>query len=224
MKNFIKKAVFLVGIFSFIISICGCNKSSDTVKSEIDFSKFSQQERISYVDQFLISNYNIDCDIAEVKKKQVTAVKNDEHYFTTAITPNGEIISVWVTNSGQITDSYFLVESADDLSDHFTNIISNVLPDCKVKITTEMTDIPTRKLMPGENIQEYLNTQPTHTYIRIFVSDDLIVNESDINKLQNALSYCNASLYVYLCNNLVSVDVNNYDYSTYSFMRNIRKD
>ncbi len=142
---------------------------------------------------------------------------NEENYFATAMTENNDIVSVWVTPDGKITDSYFLIEQADRLSGFFTTKVQDIIPNCKVQSYTELRDLQTSELSINNNIEEYLSTQPTFSYVRVFVDQEADINEETVNRLQSALSFCNGTLYIYECNDLDVVDPNNYDFSDYSY-------
>lgn len=223
MKKILIRVVLMMGMFAFVLSNAGCSKKPETVENEVEFSTYTQQERKDYVSKYLTDNYKIKCNISDVKQRQVTAIKNEEYYFATATTDDGKIISVWITGAGEITDTFFLNDLSDVLVNHFTSKANEILPGCKVKAYTEMREIPTSKLSRGDDIESYLYNQPAYTYIRVFVDSDVNLNNDIVNDLQAAFNYCDASLYVYICEDVENIDINTYDLTSYTYEIDVEK-
>lgn len=222
MKKYIVKVVLVVGLLTIICGSIGCARRSNPVEHEVNFSTYTQSERKEYIKKYLHEEYGINCNVSDVKQKQETAIKNEDYYYATATTSEKQIISVWVTTTGKIVDSYFLIENAGNIQDYFEKEIQTVIPVFRIKTYTEMREIP-KTVFDSKDIRNFLENEDTFTYIRVFVDDSSNVDDKCVEKIAENLDYCNASLYVYFCENIEEVDFNTYDLSTYKFFRNIEK-
>lgn len=213
--NKLVKVVLVMGLFAFIFGTAGCTKYPNKIESEVKFSTYTQQERQDYVRNHLQQKYQLNCSISEVKKKQLTAIKNEEFYFATATTETNDLISVWISNDGNVTDTVFMLNMNEDITAFFKSAINNELPEFKIKTYTEMRDIPSHELTNVSNIRNYLHGEDTYTYIRIFVDNATDISDSTLNELQTLLNFCNCSIYIYECdlNDIDTVVLSNYIYS-----------
>lgn len=212
-----------MGLFTFIFGILGCNKQTAPLENEVKFSKYSQQARKDYINEYLQENYNLNCKISEVKQKQVTALKNEDYYFATATTATGDIISVWVSNTGEIKDSFSLIKMSDEISAIFSNKVHQIIPGCEVYSYTEFRDFPTSDLISSSNVELYLQQQPTYTYVRIFTDEEVYISEATMDSLQSAMGDFDSSIYLYKCDNLTNFDYKSYDLSSYELSRTVEK-
>ena len=213
--NKLVKVVLVMGVFAIIFGSAGCAKYPNKIESKVKLSAYTQQERQDYVRNYLQQKYQLNCSVSEVKKKQLTAIKNEEFYFATATTEISDLISVWISNDGNVTDTVFLLNMEEDITAFFKLTINNKLPEFKIKTYTEMRDIPSRELTNVSNIRDYLNREDTYTYIRIFVDNATDISDSTLNELQTLLNFCNCSIYIYECdlNDIDTVVLSNYVYS-----------
>lgn len=214
-----------MGLLALILSLGGCFrrlKEPDATENKIRFVSYSQQERQDYIRKYLFENYGLDCEISEVKQKQITVFKNEENFFATARTGSNSIC-VWVSPTGEITDSVFLLQMADDITEFFTEKIEAVIPEFKVRVYSELRKIPTSKLTTSENIDEYFKNEPVYTFLRIFVNDQASASETTIDELQDSLKGYDADVYLYVCENLDDLDIETYDLTKYQYFRSIEK-
>lgn len=222
MKMYIAKVVLVVGLLTFICGSIGCARRSNPVENEVKFSTYTQSERKEYIEKYFYEEYGISCDVSDVKQKQETAIKNEDYYYATATTSDNQFISVWVTTSGKIVDSYFLIENAGTIQDYFEKEIQTVIPVFRIKTYTEMREMP-KTVFDSKDIRNFLKNEDSFTYIRVFVDDSISIDDECVEKIAEKLDYCNASLYIYLCENIEDVDFNTYNLSAYKYFRNIEK-
>lgn len=223
MKSLFVRVILIMGLFSFILGCLGCSKGKDSVEDEIKFSNFSDKEKVDYVKSFFKDNYNLDCTVSEVEQRQVDVFENEDDYFAIVTTPDNEIISVWISKDGKITDTYFLLEMDAELSKYFQLKAEDVFGECKVVSYTELREKPSYKLSDALDIENYLEFQPTFSYIRIFLEKDIDISEKNLDDFQSVLCQCDSQVYIYLCEDLEGLDIINYDISQYDYTRKIEK-
>lgn len=144
--------------------------------------------------------------------------------LATAITKENDVISVWITKAGEITDSVFLLEMAEEITKYFTEKVNYILPESKVKAYSELRDIPSAQLNSSENIETYLQQQPVFSYVRIFVDSDNYNQENTMNMLEQVFDGQDATWYVYLCDNPDAIDLSFYDLSKFDYSGSVEKD
>lgn len=223
MKSLLVRVILIMGLFSFIFGCLGCSKGSNSVKDEIKFSSFSDEEKMDYVRHFFKDNYNLDCTVSEVEQRQVDVFENEDDYFAIVTTPSNKMISVWISKVGEITDTYFLLELESELSKYFQSKAEEVFGECKVISYTELREKPSYKLSDASDIENYLEHQSTFSYIRIFVEKDINITEKNLDDFQSVLCQCDSQVYIYVCEDLQELDIVNYDISQYSYTRKIER-
>lgn len=222
MKNLIVKVVLVVGLFTFIFGSTGCSKQPNPVENEVKFSTYTQSERKEYIKNYFQEEYGITCVVSDVKQKQETAIKNEDYYFATATTPDDEIISVWISTSGEIVDSYFLLQNSEIIQAEFENEIRRVIPEFRIKTYSEMREIP-QSVFSANDVRGFLENEDVFSYIRVFVDDSRNIDDACVEEIAEKLGFCDASLYVYVCENIDDVNFSTYDLSAYDFSRSIEK-
>ncbi len=222
MKRFITLAL-AIGLLASVLCCSGCLKRNRHPENEIKFGTFSQQERKDYINDFLEMEYGLSGEVSEVKQKQIDPFRNEDHYFATVRSQDKGVISVWVSNEGEITDTVFLLDMQPQLADYFKAILAKKIPSFKLKAYTEMRDIPTETLTNADDIQDFLINQKTFSYIRVFVDDPAIANEELLDELEQGLHFCEASVYLYVCDDLNNLDISTYDLHSYTCSRKIEK-
>lgn len=224
MKIF-KNITLILLAATLLTSFVGCSfnlNKSNKPEGEIAFSQLTQQERKDYISNFLYKNYNLNCDISEVKQKQINAIENEDFYF--AIADAGEdIISVWISKEGEIIDSYFMLELSDCFTEFFSTKVKHVITEFKIKTYSELRDIPTQKITPDDDIENYLQKEPVFTYVHIFVDGETI-SEENINQIKNLFTGYDVDLYIHVCEDIDNVDIDTYDLSLYDHLITVRKD
>ena len=220
----LKKVVIIMGIIAFVIGIIGCAKQSGSVKDEVKFSNFSQQERQQYVSDYFKSKYDLNCVVSEVKQRQINVFQNEEYYFATVKIEECNTVSVWISKSGEIIDSLFVNDMQEEINEYYKTIIEKIYPQCVVRTYTELRNIPQKTWRASDDIVEFLSTEPVYSHIRIFVESTELLLQDDFDRLTHNLDICDASIFVYQSSNVDSVDIDNYDLSSYLYTKEIIKD
>lgn len=215
-KLFNRILITIVVIFSF--TACAPHNN-------VSFSTYSQQERQEYIQNYLKENYGFnDCRISEVKHKQINVLQNEDYYFATATTLDDDIISVWVSKDGKITDSAFLLDMQNELENHFKVLINKWVSHYRLKVYTEMRDIPTKKWTNEDNIDDFLRIENAYSIIRIFVDESESVTEDMIQSVKESLNGYDGCLYVHKCSNVDQVNLDTYDFSSYLYYEELKEE
>ncbi len=110
-----------------------------------------------------------------------------------------------------------------EIHDFFAQIIRNIIPVFKLYAYTDILEIPSEKHSNADNIKSYLAKENTLTPLYIFVDDSAYAVEGLFDELEQELNFCNADLYLYVCDDLDSVDIQNYDLLSYQYSRSVFK-
>lgn len=228
MENLLFKVAIAMGILALIVGCIGCSRQgvtnqSSSVKDEVKFSTYSQQERQEYIQEYFKRKYGLECQISEVKQRQINIVKNEDYYFATAITEGQEIVSVWVSKNGEISESVFLLDMQNDITEFFQSKINYLLSDYIVKSYTELRDIPTKQWNASDDIEDFLQTENVHSYLRVFLNDTENISEKIFQDLTEAINGYDISLYMYSCPNINEIDFDTFDLSLFMFSKDIEK-
>jgi hypothetical protein len=208
-------------IISFVF--CSCDYSLNIKEEKILFSKFTQDERKEYIADYLMTNYHESYDISEVKKRQIDAIRNEEDYYAIATDPNGNMIDIWVSNYGEITDDKFLLDVQNKIETKFTEIIKKEFTECDISCSAYLDSPPSRKWDNSSDIDDIFDVEDVYIYVRVFISDAYNrINENLLNEIKNQLNFCNGRLFIYECNN--TSDMEEFDYSDYSFYVDFTKE
>lgn len=225
MKNRLRIPAMAVAILmtAGCLSSCLRKPPEENKEDKIRFGTFSQQERKDYINDFLESRYGCSGRVSEVRQKQIDPFRSEDHYFATVRTPEDDVISVWVSKEGEITDTVFLRDIQPQLSDFFSEILGRSLPDFKLRAYTEMRAIPTEKLTKAENIKRFLMEQDTFSYLRVFVEDPALLSEALLDDLEQELNFCQGTVYLYVCDDLDTLDIETCDLYSYQLSRDLQK-
>ncbi len=209
-KHLVTMVLALILLGALLLSCTGCFRSTPQ-EERLRFSLLSQEEKRSYITDYLQQTYGLTCTIdQDVHQKQDGPFLLEDQFFAVATTEERELITLWVTKDGKITDSVFLLQMAEELTDYFTAEVQELVPDCKVNTHTNMVKIPTDTLTDAGEIRDFLTEQPTETFLRIYVDSDADVGEALVEELIRTFSYCTIHISVYVCDDLDAVDVKNY--------------
>lgn len=222
MKKILIMVVLLMGIFASVFGLAGCSGKAHSEENKVKFSKFSQQERIDYVRKYLSDKYGYDCEITEVNRKQVNMFKTEDCFFASTVM-NGNVISIWITDDGSITDDVYLLDMSDELSAFFKAKVEQVIPVCKVFVRTTMNSLPDNTAITKESIDSYLKNEPALSYVRIFVNKDTGFLQKGLDNLSRLLKDYEVDLFVYLCDDIEKIEIGSYDLSAFDYSARIKK-
>lgn len=212
----------MMGLFSFIFNCTGCTHQENK-EDEVKFSTYTQQQRKEYIINHLEDKYGQSYNVSEVKQKQETAIKNEDFYFATATAENGEVLSIWVSKNGAITDSHFLIDLKDEITSIFSTILEKEYSNMYVDVYTEMRGVPQQSWESQDDMETMLSSEETYSYVRVFVQDINELNQEKVDDIANNLGFCNGELLIYICENIQDVDIENFDATSYIYASKIRK-
>ncbi len=221
-----KRFVITALILGICTAVCcsGCLfRRPAPEENEVKFSAFTQEERKDYINEYLWENYGFTGEISDVMQRQIGVFDLEDHYSAFVHTPDNDSISLWISKKGEITDSMFLLDMQDDIYDYFETIIKEYIPDCKMKVYTFFLEKPSAELTKGDDVGKYLLEQPTRSKIRVFVNADAGVEESVLDAMEQVLEGRDVSIYIYFCDDIDSVDVEQYDRYSCTYSRSLSK-
>lgn len=224
MKKRLTATVLAAVLLVITFSCTGCLKQKEPPKKSVKFWKLTQQERKDYICDYLEKEYGLSCKIdGEVFKKCLAPFLYDDNFFALAITPDNDTILVWISDYGKITDTAFMLDMRSELADFFTDILAKTIPEFKLDTNTTILGTPSKKLTRAEDIHDFLMSENTWTCLNIFVDDPSIANEELLDELEQELNFCEASIYIYVCEDLDCLDLNSYDIHSYQYSRGVNK-
>lgn len=97
MKKYILKVIAVMGIILSLFSLFACTKNNKIDRNEmtVNFSSLTQEDKQSFVKSYIQDNYSLNCQLTEITKKKISAIENEENYYTVATTNDGFWFSVW---------------------------------------------------------------------------------------------------------------------------------
>lgn len=212
MKKIILRLTFVLAVSAAVLLFSGCTKENESKRSEntINFARFTQQERKDYINDFLWENYGFRGEISEVKQKPINFFRLEDNYFATVRADGKELISVWVSDKGEIFDTFFLQGMQPEFEEFFSAYIANRIPKFKISVSTDLYEIPEEKPENIKDIKEMLKDRSYQTCLRVFVDDGSLINEQLLEELKQELSFCSAIVYIYICDDLENLDMETY--------------
>ncbi len=210
-----KRRTFLGLTALLLVLLCaGCGRAP--ADPPFRFYNLTQPERKAYITDYLQQTYGLSCTISssDVVQRQDGPFFSEDEYFAVAATEDGNSISVWVTEGGQITDTVSLLNRQDDLADYFTAEVLTLLPECRVDSHTSMSVLPTEPLSPTGDLRTYLTEQPTDTTLRIALEQADTLTDAQVQQILDHFSYCNIDLLLYDCDDLDTVDWDTLQFDT----------
>lgn len=214
MKARILKAVLFCMCISFLLNICGCRTATGGDKKEegLKFSQFSQVEKIEYVSGYIKDQYNIEVEISEVIKRQVSSMQSEEYYYAIAKCDDTSRIYCWIDDQGKITDSKFINDMSDQIHQLFEKKTAEYLNSYKLMCSCTL-NTPTEKKWDETKIEKMIAEEDITTVIRIFVSN----NEKEKatqwadNNFNSTFDFAKGICYIYFVDDIEKVDMYNYD-------------
>lgn len=209
MKKYILKVIAVMGIILSLFSLFACTKNNKIDRNEmtVNFSSLTQEDKQSFVKSYIQDNYSLNCQLTEITKKKISAIENEENYYTVATTNDGFWFSVWITPEEKVIDTAFTYELKESVNDYIENLLSNNGINCKV-IDRFIFEQPASKIWNKTEIEEMFNAERISNIIHLYG-----VN-SDLNNYQViiALKDLNGAVYVhYKQFNPDEPDFENYD-------------
>ena len=227
MKTPLKRIIILMGLLSLFTGSIGCGRNSGaqgSPENRVVISKMSQDERKAYVREYISAAYDLDCEVSEVKQRQVSAIHNEKDYFCTATLTDGTQVSVWISRDGKLTDAYFMIGMQDRITAFFDEKIKKEFPDCVVTSYTTVTQPPEKTWTAEDSVEQFFSEESASSIIRVFFSEDGKISEKDADRLASLLEEFKGTLFVYLCEDINTIDFETFDKTSYSFTRTLGKE
>lgn len=238
-KKFIRISLILISI-TLIAGICGCTKfsvrfsaggnefasyeytmrneeSSDIETYNVSFANYTQEEKISYVVDYLSTQYGVSAEVSEVIKRQINSFSSEKYYYTIAKCSDNSIIYCWIDDYGKIWDSKFINDLEVPITHLFSTKISDKLHNYIV-ISSCTLNSPTEKTWSEDEVEEMLSTEDITVSIYVFIDEDekeTTKNEVD-SKFDNAFSFVSGRCCIYYIDepeSIQDIDLANYDLS-----------
>ena len=192
-------------------------------ENKVKFSAFTQEEKKDYINEYLWENYGFRGEITDVIQRQIGVFESEDHFTAYVSMPNKQRISIWISKKGEITDSMFLLDMHDSIYRYYETIVKEHIPDCKMRVYTDFLEKPSAELTEKDDIRTYLLEQPTSSNIRVFVNEDAGVEESVLDALEQKLGGIECTIFIYVCEDLDSVDVDSFELYSYTYHRDLSK-
>lgn len=225
MKRILLKAVLTVGLISLIFHSIGCSNSNraNSSENEVKFLTYSQQERKIYIQNYLKNNYGLTCEVSEVKKRQNNVFTSEDYYYATAKTNDQDIISIWISENGEITDSVFLLNLQEEISNYYKSVIDKYYSKYKVRVYSELVEKPQKTQIELGEIEKFLREEPVFSSVRIYIGNTEDAEKINYEELASNLNFCDAFIYIYVCDSLDDSDIDNLSLSSYKYAKKIKK-
>lgn len=173
------KVVIFMGICAFLLTVMGCGKdvesesSSSLTEPMAAFSQYSQEGRKEYVHNYLMETYGVDCDISDVNKKGIDAagIHLEEDYSAIATIDDENYFNVWISEKGEIVDSYFLMELKSTINNYFYSTFDGILDNYQVSSWISFKSKPNKQWFSSEPIENFLQSEPICAHVNIFVDE-----------------------------------------------------
>ena len=221
----ITKLLIVVVLSMFVLLCAGCaRRQSGTEERVIRFGTFSQEERKEYIIDYLEEKYGIRYEIPEDVTQQVMAYFfASGYYYASAITSQEEV-HVWVSGDGEITDNRFVIEYRDKIDALMADIIKKYYPRCEVRTITHTEGRPQETWGPDGDARLMLETEATRTSIAVFVNGQDLMTEESWEEVIPELSFCEGSVYVFVCEDIHSIDSSEINWPEYLYRVVFRKE
>lgn len=181
------KVIAIMSIIATIASFFACSKREikniDTTTS-IKFSSLTQDEKQKYVKDYLSKTYSITCELTEIKRRQVTAIKNEKDYYSVATTNDNYWFSVWITADGEIFETEFTYEIKDEINGFIKELLLQENIVCDV-IDRIVFDTPASKVWSSNEISNMFETEQIENNIHLYNIDENVTETEIIHALGN---------------------------------------
>lgn len=210
------KKVISVLLLVVLFSLCGC----------VNYGKFylmSQNDKRSYVKQELKSLYNIDCDISEIRKKEISMYENEEYYSGTASLNKNRWFPFWVDNYGNIKDTYFCVELSSSIDRYFSSYTNKYFSSDEFCLYTNtiFNTPPSKTWEIKDDLREMYKSEDITTNMFLFLKKDMVIDEDVFKRIKKDLSGYKGYLKVYYCDDVNVVVFDNWDLSKHDYFLEI---
>lgn len=217
-KNILFEVAVVLGLLSILIGGAGCKKNRDVHKEPvISIARMSQQERKAYIAEYLKKNYNLECDIGDVDKKQLTTVKMENYYFTTA-SCDDKWFTIWVSEEGEVFDTAFSLELSEGFNSLLSEKIKKYWNEYNVSNFFVFEEPSKKKWTMHDNFDELFQEEKVESIIKLFLSSN---NEREqdlvkLDELKKDLASYRGMIYVYYCEDLNEISKDSFDENSYS--------
>lgn len=214
--------------FSLFLGICGCRKPTEDpapTQDSVQFARFSQDERVNFVGEYLKMQYGLETDISEVKKRHINSFSSEEMYYAIAKCEDGSRIYCWVSENGTILDSKFINDLQDPINRLFAEKVSNKLNNYRVICNCTLNSPPSN-IWHENQIEQMLSSEDISVSVRIFVEHDekKVVEELVDDAFDESFSFASGSCYVYFVESTEADVVSNIDLTNYDLSFAFKKD
>lgn len=200
-RKCLKLAILASAVLLF--SIGGASAGAKTIRrppalADVGLFTYSQQMRKDYIGNYLKEEYGLDCTISDVRKKSSGANSIDQLYYADAETDNGNTISVWVSEQGQIYDTVFLTDMQEEIREYIRLRAKQIMPEYRVSSYTEFTVAPSEEQRAGIGVTELLHSPGVYTYIRVLIPADAPADIIEMEKQAAQFSDISGTVYFYV--------------------------
>lgn len=225
------RAVILMGVFALLLNIVGCGKhvnsvnSSNSSASQVLFSKYSQEERKDYVHKYIVETYGVTCDISDVNKKTIGSggIHLEDCYFAIATIDAKNYFNVWISDTGEIVDSYFAIEINSMINDYFFNSFSGLFNNYRVSSWISFENKPQKQWNTNDSIQEFLRSEPVCAHVNIFLDESEPLFEDTLALLCERIENIDVDIRLYRCPAISDFDKDTFEYGSCVFTKRIEK-
>lgn len=207
-------SLLLIAVLSF--SLCSCVNYGN-------FYLMSQNEKKEYVKQEIFNLYGIDCDISEIRKKEISMYENKEYYSGTASLNKNRWFTFWVDNYGNIKDTYFCIELSNSIDNYFSSFINTYYSSNEYCLYTNtvFNTPPSKSWGTEDDLREMYKSEDITTNMFLFLKKDVVKTEDIFNRLKKDLAGYKGYLKVYYCDDINDVVFDNYDLSKHDYFLEI---
>lgn len=228
MKTKFVRTVLVFMCFSLFLGIGGCGKKTDNSVSTQDsdnFAKFTQEERIHFVEEYLKTQYGLETAISDVKKRQINSFSSEEMYYAIAKCEDDSRIFCWVDENGKISDSKFINDLQNPINSLFAEKVSKKLNNYQVICNCTLNS-PTDKIWSKNQLEQMLSSEDISISVRIFVEhDEKKVVEDLVNEaFDDAFSFATGNCYIYFVESAETITVSDIDLTNYDLHFEFKKD
>lgn len=209
-NNTVKIFLIMLCVLFIITSGTGCTSN---------FNIMPQDEKREYVRQELNSLYGIDCEISEIRKKQISMFENEEYYTGTASLSKNRWFPFWIDNFGNINDTYFCIKLSDNINEYFSLTVDKYYQrnDYYLYCNTAFIDPPGREWNISDNIEDMFREENIENNIFLFLGRKSSDDMQRLESIQNDLQGHKGRMKVYYCENPGKIDFDNYDLSKHEY-------
>ena len=231
MKKAVFKAIALLLLFSIIFALSGCRlflqsliSENETGETTFRFYSYSQRQKQAYVESYIKKKYDMSCEMETIEKHSLSPLHSQKDYVTKVKMTDGTEMYLWIDDDGNIVDGMFLNELEDDVLELLETFISEEFPESVICLKRmDVTTMPTRYWSESDDIQLFLATEDVYSDVRVFVDDPTYITKESFSALEEKLNFCEVSIWFNLCDDLETLNVDDFDLKSDVDMINIHK-